>query len=289
MCSLFTRARRKAAASASSTRVFTPSTSSGIRSLEHADLSPAFDEQPHGVRQVELALRVRRLDPFEHRPQLVSCEDVDRGVDLSNRALRVVGVGVLDDPPRGGRRRRGRSARRRAGRAARTRARWPSRREPVLCRRSAASSSGADARMVAGDDEQLSARRRRCSRAARSESPVPSGCSCTATSTPSNASAASGDRTTTSGSAPTRPHRLDDPVDEPPPEQRVQMLRRRGLHPRAETGGHHDGCEVAGHQSWGARIRTWDRGTKTRCLTTWLRPTEIRTSLSRSRVGSEKR
>src|SRR5205823_1750217 len=24
---------------------------------------------------------------------------------------------------------------------------------------------------------------------------------------------------------------------------------------------------------WGARIRTWDRGTKTRCLTTWLRPT----------------
>src|SRR6266540_738969 len=26
-----------------------------------------------------------------------------------------------------------------------------------------------------------------------------------------------------------------------------------------------------GH-SWGARIRTWDRGTKTRCLATWLRP-----------------
>src|SRR5207237_930998 len=25
---------------------------------------------------------------------------------------------------------------------------------------------------------------------------------------------------------------------------------------------------------WGARIRTWDRGTKTRCLTTWLRPNE---------------
>src|SRR6266446_2069836 len=26
---------------------------------------------------------------------------------------------------------------------------------------------------------------------------------------------------------------------------------------------------------WGARIRTWDRGTKTRCLTTWLRPTAL--------------
>ena len=28
-----------------------------------------------------------------------------------------------------------------------------------------------------------------------------------------------------------------------------------------------------GDDGWGARIRTWDRGTKTRCLTTWLRPT----------------
>ena len=26
---------------------------------------------------------------------------------------------------------------------------------------------------------------------------------------------------------------------------------------------------------WGARIRTWDRGTKTRCLTTWLRPIRL--------------
>src|SRR6266576_6124832 len=71
-----------------------------------------------------------------------------------------------------------------------------------------------------------------------------------------------------------RPHGFDDPVDEPAPEQRVQVLRRRGLHPRAEPGRHDDGCQFAMcHQSWGARIRTWDRGTKTRCLTTWLRPT----------------
>ena len=27
---------------------------------------------------------------------------------------------------------------------------------------------------------------------------------------------------------------------------------------------------------WGARIRTWDHGTKTRCLTTWLRPNDGR-------------
>src|SRR5205823_4559471 len=30
---------------------------------------------------------------------------------------------------------------------------------------------------------------------------------------------------------------------------------------------------------WGARIRTWDRGTKTRCLTAWLRP-RVRFSLA---------
>src|SRR5436305_3708488 len=51
------------------------------------------------------------------------------------------------------------------------------------------------------------------------------------------------------------------------------MLRERGLHPRTKSGRHDDGCKVAWGQGWGARIRTWDRGTKTRCLTTWLRPT----------------
>ena len=32
---------------------------------------------------------------------------------------------------------------------------------------------------------------------------------------------------------------------------------------------------VTSVDGWGARIRTWDRGTKTRCLTTWLRPTGL--------------
>ena len=66
----------------------------------------------------------------------------------------------------------------------------------------------------------------------------------------------------------------NDPVDHAPAEQRVEMLRRRGTHASAEAGGHDEGCDVVGHRhgGWGARIRTWDRGTKTRCLTTWLRP-----------------
>src|SRR5205823_6113610 len=29
---------------------------------------------------------------------------------------------------------------------------------------------------------------------------------------------------------------------------------------------------MSGKGGWGARIRTWDHGTKTRCLTTWPRP-----------------
>ena len=71
-----------------------------------------------------------------------------------------------------------------------------------------------------------------------------------------------------------RPDRLDHPVDHPAAEQRVQVLGYVGPHPRAQARGHDDGCEFAVIiGGWGARIRTWDRGTKTRCLTTWLRPT----------------
>src|SRR3954452_12700703 len=36
---------------------------------------------------------------------------------------------------------------------------------------------------------------------------------------------------------------------------------------------------------WGARIRTWDRGTKTRCLTAWLRPTAASIGTPRGAAG----
>src|SRR5262249_39231825 len=55
------------------------------------------------------------------------------------------------------------------------------------------------------------------------------------------------------------------------------MLRYGRPHAGAQPAGHHDRREVGagGHglDGWGARIRTWDPGTKPRCLTTWLRPT----------------
>src|SRR5918992_1374284 len=41
--------------------------------------------------------------------------------------------------------------------------------------------------------------------------------------------------------------------------------------------------------SWGARIRTWDHGTKTRCLTTWPRPTEGPGTLAGAHVASGQR
>ena len=47
---------------------------------------------------------------------------------------------------------------------------------------------------------------------------------------------------------------------------------------------------AAGHvtelNGWGARIRTWDRGTKTRCLTAWLRPTGAEAALGTPTRGA---
>src|SRR5919204_579148 len=74
-------------------------------------------------------------------------------------------------------------------------------------------------------------------------------------------------------------------TDEAPAEQRMQVLRRLRAHSGAEAGGEYEGCGTRfGHvarDGWGARIRTWDRGTKTRCLTTWLRPTICRFGVAR--------
>ena len=74
------------------------------------------------------------------------------------------------------------------------------------------------------------------------------------------------------------------------------MLGRRGAHARATASGHDDCCERGSgcghgrHVGWGARIRTWDHGTKTRCLTAWPRPSESGGRVYRdgppSRVGS---
>src|SRR2546426_462447 len=71
----------------------------------------------------------------------------------------------------------------------------------------------------------------------------------------------------------------------------MQVFWRRRAHPSTKAGGQDDGCESGPHTGlgWGARIRTWDRGTKTRCLTTWLRPRAFRTLFYRRSPKTKKR
>ena len=49
----------------------------------HCDPSAILHDQRDRVRQVQLALRVLRREPLEHRPERVGPEHVDRGVDLT--------------------------------------------------------------------------------------------------------------------------------------------------------------------------------------------------------------
>ena len=97
MCASLMRSRSAAAAAASSTRVFTPSVSTGSPPLCTATRSPSSTRMRDRVGQVELALRVVRRQPVEHRPQPICAEDVDRRVDLAHRALLVRRVTMLDD------------------------------------------------------------------------------------------------------------------------------------------------------------------------------------------------
>ena len=59
------------------------------------------DEDLDRVGQVELALDVLRLQLLERGPELVGAEDVDRRVDLADRALVVRRVGSFGDPQHG--------------------------------------------------------------------------------------------------------------------------------------------------------------------------------------------
>src|SRR5579884_3708080 len=118
------------------------------------------------------------------------------------------------------------------------------------------------------------------SRAARTASPVPSGSCCTATSVPSTAGAPSGETTTTMRSTPAS---RAAPITQSTMRWPSSGCRCFGFalfmrvpRPAAmTTAASSSAMSVIG--SWGARIRTWDHGTKTRCLTTWPRPRAERT------------
>ena len=154
---------------------------------------------------------------------------------------------------------------------------------PAACERCVASSAWSSSVVRSGVSPErmsTSSAPAAASLAHRTASPVPSACSCTAVVSPAKSSAVSGETTTTSGVRLERPGSLDDPVDHAAAQDRMQVLGRGRAHACPPASGHDDGCELGAgfghgrHVGWGARIRTWDHGTKARCLTTWPRPSE---------------
>ena len=241
------------------------------------DLVAVSDEQADRVGQVELALGVVRLDPVERRPELLGSEHVDRGVRLPDLELRRGRVAGLDDP---------------------LEASVAVAHEPavvpgivVLDAEHRCCGAGGEVRVeqlaqhlggqqhgVAREDEHVLGTT--LERGARR----PDGVAGAArqllhrdlVALEVAARLRRGNDDDRVGADITG--RMEHPVDHPAAEQRVQVLRYGRAHPGSEAGGHDDGCDravahVGGIDGWGARIRTWDRGTKTRCLTAWLRPT----------------
>src|SRR4051812_12543073 len=117
----------------------------------------------------------------------------------------------------------------------------------------------------------------RVSRAARTASPVPRGTACTATSSSGNLSTASGDVTTTTRSVPASRAAWTTQSTRRRPSNGCRCfgvaLFMRVPRPAAMTTAVTSfAMRSVRDGGWGARIRTWDHGTKTRCLTAWPRP-----------------
>ena len=269
------RSRRTAAVAASSARVLMPSASAGASRGVDGDPLAARDELANRVGQVELGLSVLGVEPVERGPELVCPKDVDRGVDLPQRELVLScvrglddrlerPVGVTDDTAVG------------AGLFGLEGEHRGSRALGAMGLEEPAEQLAGDRGGIAGDHEHVTFEPRedllrRRGRVTRS----------TRLGLHSELDAIEGVLRPGRGDDHERlglelAGGLDNPVDEPAPEKRVQVLGSIRAHARAEPGGQYDGCEIrrVHRDGWGARIRTWDRGTKTRCLTTWLRPTK---------------
>ena len=242
------------------------------------DALPAAHEIADGVGQVELALGVVRLEPVERRPEQVGPEDVDRRVALAQLELLGRRVSGLHDRLDG----------------AVARANDPAVRAHVL-RLEGEDGRGRLLPPMRLDEllEQLGRQKRRVARQHEHALRVVAddcagGADCIAgperpllhrdLDVPERVAALRrGDHHEWLRAE--GPSGLQHPVDHPSAEDRVQVLGHGRAHARSEPAGHHHSCECrVGHwtlrDGWGARIRTWDRGTKTRCLTAWLRPRE---------------
>ena len=204
--------------------------------LEDGDRVARADELADGVGEVELALAVLGPEPLERRPKLPGVENVDRRVDLGDRALLVACVAGLDDfleapvaasddPPvvAGVVALEGKDRRGRAGAAVSL--------DETL------ESLGRDRSRVAAHHEHVA--REAVEGFARSGGRVPGSPWLLL------------DRDLHAGEGILRirrrddderlgvelAHGVDDPVDKTAPEERVQVLRRRRAHASAEPGG----------------------------------------------------
>ena len=202
----------------------------------------ARDEIAHGVGEVELALDVVRLEPVERRPEQVAAEDVDRGVALLDLQLLGRGVAGLDDPL--------------------DRAVGPA--DDAAVRTGVVGHEGEDGRRGALTpvllDERLEQLGREERRVAGEDEDVldavPHGVARRADGIAgaerllldrdagvAELVAALGRGDHDQRIRPERARGLEHPVDHPPPEDRVQVLRGRRAHARAEPSGHHHGCD----------------------------------------------
>ena len=238
------------------------------------------DEIAHGIGQIELALGVGGLQPVERRPEQVAPgRRRSRSSPRRSRAAPAmrprastidfeVAAGVADDPA---------VAPDVVGTNDSTVA-------PAACERWVASSAWSSSVVSSGvSPERMSTSSAPASCLLGAPHGIPGPERAAPAPRPSarrSRSAVSGETTTTSGVRLERPGSLDDPVDHAAAQDRMQVLGRGRAHACPPASGHDDGCELGAgfghgrHVGWGARIRTWDHGTKARCLTTWPRPSE---------------
>ena len=245
MCSRLIRSRSEAPAAASSTRVLTPSVSAGSGATKTPTPTARGHDTAHGIGEVELALRVGRRELVERRPERLRAEHVDGRVRLADRELLRARVRGLDDGDEvallvaddaavaadlvgheredGGRRAGGSMGVDERGEELRRQERCVAREDEHLVRvpdRLARRANG-----VARPERTLLHRDRQ---------PVER-----------VGGVRRGDDDERLGAE--RLGGRDDPVDHPPPEDRVEMLRDRGAHTRPEPSGHHDCSESRRH------------------------------------------
>ena len=205
----------------------------------HCHGLPVADEEAQRVGHVELALGVLRLEPLQHRPKPFRAEGVDAGIDLTERELFRRRVARLDDPREPAVRvtddaavgteviRLEREHRPRCARGAM----GLDKRAQQLRRESRnVAVQHEDVALLAGEGSPRRADRVACPERLLLDGHLDAveegGCV--------------GRRHHDDAVGTARARGADDPVDHPPAEERMEVLRRRALHARAEATGHYD-------------------------------------------------